>query len=164
MVIYNGGKEAGCSRSHKHMQLFPCPSDFTLFPDSSPEEIAKVPYVYALFRFRPSSLGADNSSNIFEDYLSGLQRARVALGIRQGEDVPHNVVIVREWILVIPRRKAGAGGVSANTAGMMGLVWIGSEDEMSQWKRIGASNILSKLGVAVKEEQRFENIGKPDLG
>lgn len=148
IVIYNCGKEGGCSRTHKHMQLFPCPEDFMLFPDRSSEENFKVPYVYEIFRADRGLSGAEVTSALFKYYVSGLQRARELLGIGEGEHVPHNVVLVREWMLVIPRRKAGLGGVSANAAGMMGLVFVGSEEEMEEWKRRGPLSVLSELGVA----------------
>ncbi|MDI1485967.1 MAG: hypothetical protein OHK93_004156 [Ramalina farinacea] len=150
MVIYNCGREAGCSRSHKHMQLFPCPPDFVLFPDRTPDECLKVPYVYELVRLDPSSSRADDTTlQIFTAYRTCLQRARAVLGIEEGEHVPHNVVLVREWILVIPRRKGRVGGVSANAAGMMGLVWVASEEELEEWSRRGGFRLLGELGIAV---------------
>ena len=149
MMIYNCGQEAGCSRSHKHMQLFARPLDFALFPDRSTDEISKVPYVYDLIRLSPSSSNADIMACICRAYLSCLQRARAVLDVREGEHVPHNVVLVRDWMLVIPRRKARVGGVSANAAGMLGLVWVREEEELAEWRRRGACRVLRELGVAV---------------
>ena len=150
MMIYNCGREAGCSRSHKHMQLFPCPPDFVLFPDRTPDERLSVPYVYELVRLSPSSSRADDTTlRIFTAYQFCLQRARVVLGIEEGEHVPHNVVLVHEWILVIPRRKARVGGVSTNAAGMVGLVGVASEEELEEWRRRGGFSLLGELGVAV---------------
>ena len=147
MMIYNCGSKAGCSRSHKHMQLFPRPLDFVLFPDRLPNENVKVPYEYDIIRRSPSSSIADTTAHIFSTYLSCLQRARAIRGLREGEHVPHNVVMVRDWFLVIPRRTACVGSMSANAAGMMGLVWVGSREELEDWRRAGECSVLKEMGV-----------------
>ncbi|MCJ1230831.1 hypothetical protein MMC12_007505 [Toensbergia leucococca] len=150
MMIYNCGRKAGCSRSHKHMQLFPRPLDFVLFPDRSLDEIVRVPYAYSLVRLDPSSFsGTDITSYIFEAYISCLERARTVLGIEDGAHIPHNVVLVHGWMLVIPRRKARVGVTSANAAGMMGMVWVADEEELAEWRKVGGHSILKELGVAV---------------
>ena len=150
MMIYNCGREAGCSRSHKHMQLFPRPLDFVLFPDREPSQVI-VPFAYDLVRLEPFSLKEDFVSHLYSSYLSCLGSARTILGVAEGEHVPHNVVLVREWLLVIPRKKARVGGISANAAGMVGLVWTGAEEELDEWKRKGPSSVLREMGAAVED-------------
>ena len=149
MMIYNYGRDAGCSRSHKHMQMFPRPLDFVLFPDRPLNDIVKVPYIYDLIRLSPSSSTAEIASSIFSAYLSCLQHARAVLGVGESEHVPHNVVLVRGWMLVIPRKRARVGGMSTNAAGMMGLVWVATEEELKEWKERGAWNVLREMGIAI---------------
>ena len=150
MMIYNCGREAGCSRSHKHMQLFPRPLDFVLFPDGPSEGILNVPFYYDIVRLRMLAPDAGASaSQVYNAYLSCLHRTREYLGIEVNGYLPHNVVLVREWILFIPRRKARVGGVSANAAGMMGLVWVMSEEELAEWRRRGGRSILGELGISL---------------
>ncbi|KAI9698519.1 MAG: hypothetical protein M1836_004100 [Candelina mexicana] len=151
MVMYNSGREAGCSRFHKHMQILPRPSvaSFPLFPDRPPEDPVNVPYIYELIRHPPSPSSSSNTlSQIFTSYISSLNHFRALLGIRcEDQPVPHNVLMTQEWTVVIPRRRAQAGGLSANAAGMMGLVWVGTEGEMERWKREGAWRVLGELGL-----------------
>lgn len=155
MLIYNSGRASGCSRSHKHMQLFPRPprTSFPLFPDHPPDGFVNVPYVYDLIRHPPlpSSSPSDDSSTltyIITSYNSSLHRFRALLGIHSDDQpVPHNVVMTREWTVVIPRRAARVGGVSANAAGMMGLVCVGTEGEAEEWKKRGPWSVLEALGV-----------------
>lgn len=98
------------------MQLLPRPprTSFPLFPDLPPDTPANVPYVYDLIRHPPSL-----SSSIFDDpntatyiitsYTSSLHRLRPLLDIqRDDESVPHNVIMTREWAVVIPRRNSAS--------------------------------------------------------
>ena len=86
------------------MQLFPCSPDFEFFPDRTLVEGLKVPYVYELVRLDPSSSRAvDIKLQIYTAYRSCLQCAKAVLNTEEGEHVPHNVVLMRESILVIPR-------------------------------------------------------------
>lgn len=55
--------------------------------------------------------------------------------------------MTREWTVVIPRRADQVSGLSANAAGMMGLVWVSTEEEMEKWKRKGPWGILGELGM-----------------
>ena len=129
------------------MQLFPRPFDFVLFPDCSPDNILKVPYVFDLIRLSPYFSNANIASYIHEGYLSCLRRAREVLRIEKGGQVPQNVVLVRDWTSMIPRRRARVNGMSANAAGMMGLIWVGLEEELEEWKRRGTCSVLRELGV-----------------
>ena len=151
MVIYNCGKEAGSSRTHKHLQILPRPApstDFTVFPDR-PEQV-KVPYVYDILHFEQVDSVAFPEC-ILHDYASSLRRARNLLEVPDGEEVPHNVVLVKEWMLVIPRRRAGIGVTSANAAGMLGMVWVRSREELEEWQRCGLTKCLAEFGVPVWE-------------
>lgn len=159
MLIFNCGRASGCSRSHKHMQLFPrlSPASFQLFPDRPSDKPENVPYLYDLFHHSASpSLGLfddpDTPTSIATFYESSLSRFRALLKI-EGEDehIPHNVIMTREWTIVIPRRAARVNGLSANATGMMGMVWVSTMEEVEQWKREGPRRILGELGLKAEE-------------
>lgn len=165
MLIYNSGRASGCSRSHKHMQLLPRPprTSFSLFPDLPPDTPANMPYVYDLIRHPPSL-----SSSMYDDphtptyiitsYTSSLNRLRSLLDIqRDDEPVPHNVIMTREWTVVIPRRTARVNGLGVNAAGMMGLVWVTTEEEMEECKRSGAWRMLGEFGFKAGKDGQGEN-------
>ncbi|KAI9721199.1 MAG: hypothetical protein M1812_002360 [Candelaria pacifica] len=155
MMMYNSGRAAGCSRFHKHMQILPCAhvDSFSLFPDHPPGNVANVPYVYDLIRHpvSPSSSLSDNpntSTYVFASYNSSLDRFRALLGtLTKDQPVPHNVLMTREWTVVIPRTRGQSNGLSANAAGMMGLVWVRTEGEIEKWKQDGPWRVLEALGL-----------------
>ncbi|KAI9867671.1 MAG: hypothetical protein M1813_008471 [Trichoglossum hirsutum] len=156
-VIYNCGPEAGCSRVHKHMQIFPPPTDgFRFFPDLTDTAAAEVaPFRYFLRRLRPTigDIGSEEVANfLLSAYHDLLASARSVLQIPPSETwtidpVPHNVILSDRWIMVVPRTRAAVGGLSVNAAGMVGMVWIKSEHEAELWKERGPVNILGGVGI-----------------
>lgn len=83
-----------------------------------------------------SSHNAHGIQELVRIYEELLRQAQEALGLPlEGSDIaiPHNVVIVKEWMMVIPRRKSRSGLASANAAGMMGMVWVTCKGELEAW-------------------------------
>ncbi|KAI9891092.1 MAG: hypothetical protein M1814_003291 [Vezdaea aestivalis] len=175
VMAYNCGRAAGCSRNHKHMQIFPSPSpgasSFSIFPDQG--QPADVPFVYDLIQHDdriviPHVLpGADINSEklalgLFEWYRSSLDRFRDDFGWKgKTQCIPHNVVMTQDWTVVVPRRRAEVGGLSTNAVGMMGMVWVKTEDEVERWKKAGLSSILAELGMESDDSPSQKN--KPRL-
>ncbi|KAL6239221.1 hypothetical protein BDW75DRAFT_153895 [Aspergillus navahoensis] len=158
-VIYNCGPRGGASRQHKHLQVLPRPP--RLFPDDQSENRA-VPYKYFLRYLHGSEFESlEGQKKLFEVYRDLLAMAKQSLGENledNGDYIPHNVALVREWIIVIPRRNAAFESVTTNTPGMLGSVWLTDEEEMEQWKQIGPKRVLAGLGVPVEEISEAETI------
>lgn len=144
-VIYNCGMKGGASRQHKHLQVLPRPP--RLFPDSEKDSRA-VPYRFFL-RHLDVELGSlEGQRKLFEIYKELLAEAKDSLGgSLDGDYIPHNVALAKEWLVVIPRRNADFEGITTNTPGIMGSVWLTSEEQLEQWKQSGPKRILAGLGV-----------------
>lgn len=157
-LIYNCMKEAGCSRDHKHMQIFSrtaCMEEdcqFELFPDIISQVPPVVPFRYFLHRFsKTANAEPVTGGRLLEVYETLLDECKEALGLPKGaKKCPHNVVLVKEWMMLIPRRRAGVEGACANAAGMMGMVWVMRDEQIEKWKALGPSKVLSELGVPCK--------------
>ena len=149
MAIYNCGAEAGASQGHKHLQLFPKAerSVFELYPYqielSATESTThpKVPYKHAVMAI-PGKASAEDVFRVYEKLLGEMRPLMRREGV---ED--YNVVLVREWMLVVPRRHHGREGVECNAAGMMGMVWLKDEGEREGWERLGMTEQLRWLGL-----------------
>ena len=139
---------------HKHMQVFPRPLDFVLFPDRPVNANDKIPYLYKLVRHSSIQYETNNTESVFNAYQSYMEHVRALLGKAPGEHIPHNVVMVREWTMVIPRRTASIGGLGANAAAMIGLVWVANERDLELWAAIGLYNALSQFGIDVAESDK----------
>ena len=149
MAIYNCGAEAGASQGHKHLQIFPRPreEEFELFPERVRMEEGKVvscegvPYKHLMMKI-PEGATAEDVHGVYERLLEGI---RPVLSENGTED--YNVVLVKEWMLVIPRRHHGRDGVEGNAVGMMGMVWLKGKEEREGWSRLGMTEHLKYLGV-----------------
>jgi ATP adenylyltransferase/5',5'''-P-1,P-4-tetraphosphate phosphorylase II len=161
-AMYNCTLAAGASREHKHMHIIPRPGShqkdeggFRLFPDCESPDQRVAPFRY----FKRDLYGSDlekpiSSKALLKIYLDLLAQTRTALGIsnESPESIcPHNVVLVKEWIVVVPRRSNDFKSVTANAAGMMGSVWLLNEGQLDRWKSLGLRNVLSHLGVPAQE-------------
>lgn len=148
--IFNCGENGGCSRLHKHLQVFPIPKQegksWVLFPDEKDDSKINVPFKYFLHRFDETKTTTHQS--IFEMYVDLLRQARDVLKIGPEKPCPHNIVLNKRWMIVIPRRKAEVEGLGVNAASMMGVITLKNDEEYQKWLEIGVQNVLAETGVA----------------
>lgn len=174
-VLFNCTKDAGCSRLHKHLQVFGKPEElcdgargFRFFPDVRDKEV-RVPYRYFLHYFISPSW-RQRPEEVYSIYLSLLQQCRNALAAKEsdyetngssyqtkesndekestrGKLSPHNMILTKQWMILIPRRSNDFHGVTANGMGMLGMPLMGSEEVLEKWKSLGPSRCLRELGV-----------------
>ncbi|PSN61418.1 hypothetical protein BS50DRAFT_578432 [Corynespora cassiicola Philippines] len=156
-AIYNCSVDGGCSRLHKHMQFFPLAS-LAGTPGVAPFlnesfEAAQLPFVVLRSKIAPDATADD----VFAVYEKFIDAARRRLGQHQqqhgggGEEAvtcPHNVVLTRDYLVVIPRRVGYLDGLGANAMGMMGLFPVSSQDLYQRWLAAGPIDVLSLMGVA----------------
>ncbi|KAF6840615.1 ap4a phosphorylase 2 [Colletotrichum plurivorum] len=155
LAIFNCGRDAGCSRLHKHMQIFPAPGDFVLWPDD--EASQPPPFRCFIKRFDDGKIPETGElAKVYGDMLrdaASLVPGREEVVEEDGDGrevaVPHNVVLCRRWMVVVPRTQAGVGGADANAAGMMGMVWASGEDVLERWMAFGPRRVLGEVGVRV---------------
>lgn len=167
LVIFNCGREGGCSRLHKHMQVIPAPDAIPLWPDTVTSPTAaegaqgEPPFRYSVQRFGPGGGNGAGEVPSAEDlavrYRSMLLEATRAVpgresvveedGDGKGVAVPHNVILGRRWIVVIPRRRADVDGAGVNAAGMLGVVWAAGDETVDTWRGRGPRWILGEVGV-----------------
>ncbi|KIW33401.1 uncharacterized protein PV07_00253 [Cladophialophora immunda] len=153
MMIYNCGFESGSSQGHKHMQFWPYPDeqelDFQLFPNAAgstvdvADNIPTVPHKHFVLRL-PTHSDPNTLVQTYERLLRKVRQSHEAAG--GGTD--YNVILVREWMCMIPRRHSGLErGAGANSAAMLGLVWIAIETEKDIWNSAGPTEYLKYLGL-----------------
>ena len=145
-VIYNCSEAGGCSRMHKHLQgLCGPPFAFDHILRAS-EGKAKAPFRFFTHHFSP---GFANLSgvDILQVYEKLIHQTRELLGVKEEDVCPHNIVMWKDWLIVIPRRSGFTEGASANAGGMMGCVWVPEHSSVDEWERIGYANVLRQLGV-----------------
>ncbi|KAF5581936.1 5 5 P-1 P-4-tetraphosphate phosphorylase 2 [Fusarium pseudoanthophilum] len=154
VAFFNCGRDGGCSRLHKHMQLIPKPSDsFASFLDADNAKEPDMPFQWFYHRFGHSNPGVDDLVNIYNDLL----RKATEVGHGQAENadsappdaaVPHNFLLTQRWMIVLPRRRAAVNKeAGANAIGMMGVIAVATQKELDNWIRLGPATALAELGV-----------------
>lgn len=157
-AIYNCGIDGGCSRLHKHMQVFPVSDEsrkgerFPIWPDAvTTAESSSVPFHFFMHRFEKGFPPTSTLLHVYRQLLGQAEKVWLehekGLERPEGHAIPHNVIIDRNWMVVIPRRKAGWRGADANAAGMLGMVWVKSEETMRLWTENGPAHVLSEVGI-----------------
>ena len=176
-AFFNCSEHAGASRQHKHMQIFPRDRQDAGFGSSSavvgnnsidaskvklfiehrnPDSLPKPPFTYFLHRFSWSELPESPNqlppvTELLAVYTNLLGKCRSVFGVAEGELVPHNMVVVQEWMMLIPRTSAGYKGLYSNAAGMLGMVWISDQETADRWIKVGPATVLTELGVKIGE-------------
>lgn len=152
VAFYNCGQDAGCSRLHKHMQVIPAPEKwFASFLDSEGEE-PKVPFQWFYHRFDSQNVTVPWLTMVYNDLLeqataAGMGHSEHATSF-SGTACPHNVILTKRRIMVVPRRQAAVNQeAAANAIGMLGYIAIATRGEIDSWKQWGLSNCLRQLGV-----------------
>lgn len=150
MVIFNGGPDAGSSVAHKHLQVFPRPDWRTIIDD-----MIKEPSTVILpFQNRVAALQtATRYGALFSLYQSMCKE----LDIENG--TAHSMILVKEWLAVIPRSGATIAGeiednlLQGGANAMIGMLWMKTPEQFDNWQTYGPMKVLTEFGRTVVKEQ-----------
>jgi ATP adenylyltransferase len=161
LAFYNSGRTAGASQGHKHLQLVPLPFAPTgpLVPiepalDTAhfPGPIGTVPilpFKHALIRLDPywprSPLEAARAT--FECYDLMLEAMDLHSGIKGDPPGPYNLLVTREWMLLVPRSREVFASIYVNALGFAGAFLLRTPQQMQTLKDHGPLNLLKEIAV-----------------
>ncbi len=162
--FYNGGAPAGASQPHKHLQLVPLPLaaagpavpagaliEASLAPDGV-AQVAGFAFVAAACRldgaaFADPPRAALRLQDRFEAAAAraGVRRVDAADGPRQS--MPYNLLVTRDWLLVVPRAREHAEGISINALGFAGSLFVRDAAALARLRAMGPMRALATVGV-----------------
>ena len=159
--FYNGGKIAGASQRHKHLQMIPLPMDSSgpAVPVAAVVENTSLDdRIVAIegLHFRHAITGTDpawlreptkSAGAVAERYHALLH----AGGIRpdsRGQVPPYNLLATRTWMMLVPRSRECVGSISVNALGFAGSLLARNEAEKALIEAIGPLEILKRVGRA----------------
>jgi len=159
--FYNAGAVAGASERHRHLQLVPTPIadpplatplDAVLADahfDGGIGRIASLPFLHGLGRLRAI---ANESPAEASEVLLGLYRqlARAFGCHRYGQ--PYNLLVCRDWMLIVPRARAQWRGVSVNGLGFAGALIVPGREELDVVRREGPLRVLAHVAVPLASD------------
>lgn len=151
--FYNAGKTAGASQGHKHLQLVPLPlgtetpwppveallrsSELTQAPATSPH----LPFPHAACRL-------DFAASDGTDLLEHFHALRAALGLT-AFDAPYNLLVTRDWMLLVPRASERFEGIMINALGFAGGFLVRDHDDLDHLRRTGPMRVLQGVAGAI---------------
>ncbi|MEL6494068.1 MAG: phosphorylase [Cyanobacteria bacterium J06623_7] len=162
LAFFNGGKTAGASQRHKHLQLLPFPflADVVNLPIES--AIAKISFEDSLgklasFAFRhgiaPWDLKAQNSvaANarvMLAKYHALLKYVGFSLPEQtQQQPGSYNFLATREWMMVVPRSRESFQNISINSLGFAGSLFVRDRQALATLEKLTPLKLLEEVAL-----------------
>jgi ATP adenylyltransferase len=128
---------------------------FASFLDSDGKEPEPaVPFQWFHHRFDSEDITSQQLTEIYKKLLK--QATEIGGGLSEHAHTaslraacPHNFIMTKRWMIVVPRLRAAiTKGVAANAMGMLGYIAVATEDEVEEWIHTGPTYALRELGVS----------------
>lgn len=148
LAFYNGGREAGASQPHKHLQLVPRglgeAGELPIAPLLARAEGGTVPGFPFPHAFARCAAGA-----AAEARLATYRRLLAAIGVREIsgglQSAPYNLLATREWMLAVPRLRETFEGISVNALGFAGSLFVRDDAQLARVRAAGPMNVLAAV-------------------
>ena len=155
LVFYNGGKLAGASQRHKHLQIVPfSETDIPISPllktaklENDMGTIQEFPFLHAF-----TNLNRGESPKVtLEKYHTLLQKMGIKPLENNLQSGAYNLLITQKWMLIVPRKQEEIEGISINSLGFAGALLVKNQQQMELVKNIKPMEILSKVAFPVQQ-------------
>jgi ATP adenylyltransferase len=162
--FYNAGEIAGASQRHKHLQLVPVPlaaagpkipiesALATAHFDGSLGEAPALPFTHAIARLESDCWRAPRAAakSTHGYYWEMLRR----VGLRAEPSSPgqlttgtYNLLLTREWMLLVPRARETFHDISVNALGFAGALLARDEKQLEVLKAVRPMRLLAHVGI-----------------
>ena len=167
LAFYNGGRDAGASQPHKHLQLVPLPLDGggwaapieALFDSwaatGNVSRLLRLPFRNAfslLDGFDDEERAAERLEELYAAQLAAIgavdEDAPRAANDEPLRPAPYNLLVTRRWMLAVPRSRERFGTISINALGFAGSLFVRDEEEMQDVRDAGPMRALRAVSVA----------------
>lgn len=159
LAFYNSGPRAGASQRHKHLQVAPLPFDdgapflpveAVLVNAQPDQQIACAPALPFSHVFMQLSLSwrtwaQEEAAHLLRAYHALLAAAGI---VPVGErPAPHNLLLTRRWMMVVPRSRHAYAGIPVNSLGYAGSLLAKNEEQFHYLAAVGPLTVLRNTGV-----------------
>lgn len=162
LAFYNGGKTAGASQRHKHLQYVPFPltpggADLPIAAavaearwDHGVGTVEAFPFVHALGQLHglAEQTPAASAAFLLDVYEKLLAASGIAQGTGDTQTQPYNLLATREWMMIVPRKRESFSGVSVNALGFAGSLLARNDAQVRTLRDDGPLSVLAHVGVA----------------
>ncbi len=159
--FYNGGKVAGASQRHKHLQLVPLPLGSCVPPVPIEPLLAQARFRDAwgevpAFGFQHAWTHMDTvdlrsreqaAGTLLATYRSMLEAVGIATLPGGRQSAPYNLLFTRGWMLLVPRSQECFGSMSINALGFAGAFLVRTETERDRVIQYGPLGALKTVTI-----------------
>lgn len=164
--FYNGGREAGASQQHKHLQVVPLPlapagpaipiepllDDGTETKRTVPRTLAAFPFLHSFVRLDRGLADSPSKAAKTTFELYGNLLASVGMTSPSGDrptrqSRPYCFLVTRDWLLLAPRSREYWEGISFNSLAFAGSLFVRNEAQLDRIKAYGPMNALKLVSV-----------------
>ena len=158
LAFYNAGKIAGASQRHKHLQLVPLPlapnqPQIPIEPllgkvcgEHLVEMVPDFPFVHAIAKLDPHwSFDPENAG---KQTLDRYHRLLDAVGLSRESGNAYNLLLTKEWMMIVPRSAEEYQSISVNSLGFAGALLVRNQQQLELVKDYGGMNILKSVAIA----------------
>jgi ATP adenylyltransferase len=158
LAFYNGGKVGGASQPHKHLQLVPLPlcgaktgtpMDAIIPADKlsdSPQSINGLPFTHRIAALPGDLLDINIAAeSLFQLYQAMLDDLDLPPTKKDGiwwQTSPYNLLVTRDWMLLVPRAREKIEEISINSLGFAGSLFVFDEAALQRVHQIGPMQVL----------------------
>ena len=165
--FYNGGPQAGASQHHKHLQLVPFTSQagilelpITTLVNAEKEllqssiHLSSLPFWHAV---QPIHLQwtedafIETSQQLFAIFQQLMVTAGMELNTPKPA-VPYNLLVTREWIMIVLRSQESYQGIGVNSLGYSGWLLVKNLEDLERLKQIGPMALLQTVGKPLTKD------------
>lgn len=159
LCFFNSHREAGASQPHKHLQLVPrhavSPAGMLPFSSQIIEGLEQgsgriaLPFRHGIIDLRPlAGLGADQAvARLNGEYRALMTELSLWEDASRQLTRPHNLLMTRDWLFIVPRRQALYGGFAVNALGYAGTMLVRSVEQVETLRDLGVHHLLSEVAL-----------------
>ena len=158
--FYNAGEIAGASQRHKHLQLVPLPLapngpavpiqpalDGAL-PNGATSTCPALPFAHAYVRppwqAVPYRDRAEATLGAYLDLLRTVGLVPNTSPLPRSAAAPYNLLVTRDWMLLVPRSQEHVERVSINALGFAGALLVRTPEDLARLKSVGPLSLLRR--------------------
>jgi ATP adenylyltransferase len=166
LAFYNAGPAAGASQRHKHLQLIP----LSAFPNphlpiepllrsvkmaGATGTVPNLPFLHAYALMNPVWLDPqkEGASSLHGCYHSLLRAVGLPVEATAGSAAPvapYNLLVTRQWLLLVPRSQEFFQGISINALGFAGALLVKDAAQLAVLRKQGPMSALQHVAVPRK--------------
>jgi sulfate adenylyltransferase (ADP) / ATP adenylyltransferase len=164
LAFYNGGAAAGASQPHKHLQIVPLPLSagrervpievlLAATPAGAAGRVPGLAFAHGFVRLEapiPDDLdsAADRLMQHYRSLCGATGIEDTTGGEARRQSAPYNLLLTREWMLLVPRARECVDGISMNALGFAGCLLVRDEAQMRVVLERGPMALLRAVALA----------------